>query len=110
MGEGIGKEHGGVAGIVGQQRENIELGVIRAAVINQFDASADAVDVGLDRFERVGSANRWNIPSNTHGDLELQAQSSEVRSLRGYAGLMHTTGKDDAGDRMINAAECLHRR
>src|SRR5260370_31896033 len=104
----IGKDHAAVPGIVGQQRENIELGVIRAAVINQFDASADAVDVGLDRFERVGSANRWNIPSNTHGDLELQAQSSEVRSLRGYAGLMPTTGKDDAGDRMIIPADCLH--
>ncbi len=69
----IGKNHAAVPGIVGQQRENIELGVIRAAVINQFDAGADAVDVGLDRFERVGSANRWNIPSDTHGDLELQA-------------------------------------
>src|SRR5882757_10342290 len=105
----IRQDNAAVPRIVRNKRANIEVGIIRVSIVDEFDGRANAGDMRLDHFGGTGRACDRDVRFDADGDFEFESQPTEIRALHGRTRSMDAPGKHDTRDRMIDPAKGLHR-
>ena len=62
-----------IPGVVGHKRPHVQAGVIRAPVVDQLDSGSDAIDMGLDRRNRMWCLAHGNVGLDANRDFELES-------------------------------------
>src|SRR5260370_9108039 len=69
-----------VPGIVRDKRTNIEVGIVRAPIVHEFDSGANAVDVWLDHFGGARRARGLDARFEPDIDFKFTAQPPPTRT------------------------------
>src|SRR5882757_6231955 len=77
-----------VPGIVRNQRTNIEVAIISAAIVHDFDGSAYAADMRRDHFSGTRRATDRDVRLDANGDFKFQPQPPEIRAPDGRSRLI----------------------
>jgi hypothetical protein len=99
-----------IPGIVRDQGENVEVPVIRVAVLDQFQGGADAGNPLPDLPDVPREAPPAHVPPQADTDLELDPEMNVLGQRCGQARRMDPGVEDHPSDGMPDAAHLLHAR
>ncbi len=106
----IAEHDAGVPGVVGDQRQRFQHLVVGIAVVDHFDAGANAVDGQRDLVERERRRARRQVAADADADFELQAHAPVIAGVQHHAALHHAAGEHHARQRPVDVAHLLHAR